>query len=346
MKKRIEWIDNLKAFACFLVVIGHLIQSLQKASIDNYTSITTYINWFIYLFHMPIFFALSGYIYSFKRDEFTWKNYRKFEIKKIINLGIPYFTFYILFVLINEIFRKYVNSVRGMDAIKNILNKPMPPYWFLYSLLSIFIVIPLIEKILHNNKKLLIIVFVLLKLISYKFNLGIYFIDTIMNNGIFFCMGYLINEKKQKTKINITNLIIYIIVPSIYYIILQNYSINSFVNDIILFALAIWGTYTFVEIFKNITKVRFINTFKKYTFQIYLLHTIFSAGIRIILFKVGISNYFIHFILGTICGIYFPVIIGILCDKSVVLNYFFYPINTIRKIKDINSSNKTIKETQ
>lgn len=27
-KKRIEWVDTLKAFACFLVVLGHLLQSL------------------------------------------------------------------------------------------------------------------------------------------------------------------------------------------------------------------------------------------------------------------------------------------------------------------------------
>ena len=47
--KRIEWIDYLKAFACLLVVIGHLIQSLQKAGIDNYEGLTSFINYFIYL---------------------------------------------------------------------------------------------------------------------------------------------------------------------------------------------------------------------------------------------------------------------------------------------------------
>ena len=61
--KRIEWIDYLKAFACFLVVIGHLIQSLQKANIDNYIVITNFINWFIYLFHMPLFMCMSGFLY-------------------------------------------------------------------------------------------------------------------------------------------------------------------------------------------------------------------------------------------------------------------------------------------
>lgn len=80
--KRIEWIDYLKAFACILVVLGHLLQSLQKSGIDNNQKITSFINWFIYLFHMPIFFCLSGYLYEENKTNFSWKNYKRFEIKK------------------------------------------------------------------------------------------------------------------------------------------------------------------------------------------------------------------------------------------------------------------------
>ena len=55
-KNRIEWIDYLKAFACILVVLGHLLQSFQKSNIDNNQNITSFIIWFIYLFHMRINF--------------------------------------------------------------------------------------------------------------------------------------------------------------------------------------------------------------------------------------------------------------------------------------------------
>ena len=62
-KKRIEWVDYVKAFACFLVILGHLIQSLQKSGIDNHQNITDFINWFIYLFHMPLFMCMSGFLF-------------------------------------------------------------------------------------------------------------------------------------------------------------------------------------------------------------------------------------------------------------------------------------------
>ena len=38
-KERILWIDYVKVFACILVVLGHLIQSLQKSNIDNFENI-------------------------------------------------------------------------------------------------------------------------------------------------------------------------------------------------------------------------------------------------------------------------------------------------------------------
>ena len=47
MKKRINWVDALKGFGIILVVIGH-------AGCPNWL-----VRW-IYIFHMPLFFLLSG----------------------------------------------------------------------------------------------------------------------------------------------------------------------------------------------------------------------------------------------------------------------------------------------
>ena len=125
--------------------------SLQECGVDNYKNITTYIIWFIYLFHMPLFMCLSGFLYLKNKKEFSWQNYKKFEVKKIINLMIPYIIFYLIFVGINIIFSNSVNTPRGMNEIIGIFNKPMAPYWFLYALMSIFLIVPLIEKICKNN---------------------------------------------------------------------------------------------------------------------------------------------------------------------------------------------------
>lgn len=52
--KRIAYIDSIKGFAILLVVMGHTFhdfKGINMAFID-----------FIYAFHMPLFFIISGYL--------------------------------------------------------------------------------------------------------------------------------------------------------------------------------------------------------------------------------------------------------------------------------------------
>lgn len=334
-KQRIEWIDYLKAFACLLVVIGHLIQSLQKSNIDPYVNITSFIDYFIYLFHMPLFMCVSGFLYCKYSKRYTINEYRKFTIKKFLNLAIPYFTFYIMFVGINMIFSTSVNTKRGIDDILNIFNNPMPPYWFLYSLLSLFIIIPLIEYVCKYNKRLVFSLLIILKIVSIFVKTNIYFIDTIMSYAIYFYFGCFIKEEKEynrKHKENFLFISLYFIFSLVYY----NYRIilNSNIIGIFNIIFAIAGIWICINIFRTKFKSIFLNTFKKYTFQIYLMHTIFAAGIRIVLLKLNIDNYFIHLIIGLILSIYVPVLISIISEKIKYTDFFFYPIKTIEELKE------------
>lgn len=188
-EERIVWIDYIKVFACILVVLGHLLQSLQKAGIDNHELVTNFIIWFIYLFHMPLFMAASGFLYSKVEKINSKKDYKNFVIKKLVNLGVPYLTFYIIYLVINVIFAKSVNSPKGMKELIGILNNPMSPYWFLYALFSIFLVTPILEKICRNNKKSVLFIFLALKIISLFYTPKLYLIKSIMQNGLYFYLG-------------------------------------------------------------------------------------------------------------------------------------------------------------
>ena len=85
-QQRINWIDWSKVFAIYLVVLGHLVQR---------TGIELYIFYFIYLFHMPFFFFISGYL--FKVREETFKQFFANSFKLLV---IPY----LLLNLIGNIF--------------------------------------------------------------------------------------------------------------------------------------------------------------------------------------------------------------------------------------------------
>lgn len=81
---RLYWADIVKALLIFFVVIGHAASPY---------------NGYIYLFHVPGFFFISGYLTKIETGS-VWE----FFIKKTRTLLLPYFCINILFFLIHYLF--------------------------------------------------------------------------------------------------------------------------------------------------------------------------------------------------------------------------------------------------
>lgn len=75
MERKI-WIDNLKVFGIFLVVLGHFTPNYKEAFSSQY----------LYQFHMPLFFIISGFLAK------EYRNTIKQNFLKICRrLLVPYF---------------------------------------------------------------------------------------------------------------------------------------------------------------------------------------------------------------------------------------------------------------
>ena len=77
---RIYWIDNLRALALLLVVFGHT---------NNTEADIEIVGKYIYSFHMPLFFFISGLTFYPER----YKGPKEFITRKIFTLIVPYFFF-------------------------------------------------------------------------------------------------------------------------------------------------------------------------------------------------------------------------------------------------------------
>lgn len=86
MKEEIKWIDWAKFLGIFLVILGHV---LQRVPGWNDCEIINLWDW-IYLFHMPLFFVLSGYLYKQSSNP----GYRKIFYALII----PYLLYQLLYM--------------------------------------------------------------------------------------------------------------------------------------------------------------------------------------------------------------------------------------------------------
>ena len=78
---RIEYVDNVKAIAMVLVVVGHA------------PGLNPFVMNFIYAFHMPVFFFLSGLLLSEQKLALPL---RRFIVLQVRSLGIPYLFFFLL----------------------------------------------------------------------------------------------------------------------------------------------------------------------------------------------------------------------------------------------------------
>lgn len=336
MARREYWIDHTKLFACSLVVLGHLLQGLYKAKIKWNEFLYLNINSFICLIHMPIFMFLSGYLYAQYTKISSKQDYAKFIKKKTISLMVPYFCFYVLTIVISMLFSSSVNSKKGLNELLGIFYHPISPYWYLYTLLFIFILIPIIEKIFKNKKKLLFLLMLFLHIYNIFLPSNVYIINSLSFYLIFFFIGTMVDIDKLKkySKFSLFNLMFFILTSSIvcylkiinkFFIITGILTLLSSISGIFVFS------YIFIKLEKKLKTYKIITFLSKYTFPIFLMHTIFSAGTRIFLLKIGISNFYIHFSLGLLSGILCPILIMQTIGKNHFFQFCVYPNKLIKK---------------
>ena len=184
--KRIEWIDIAKGITIFLVIIGHV-------------SNNTTINYFIYSFHMPLFFIISGFLYKKK------ENYTKRKFKSIL---IPYFIFSILsfmyWFIIERNFRE-----QNISAFKAFINIFLAfaenngyifnvVLWFLPCLFFTEIIFNLlITKVNYKYMKYImftssIIGFIIPRITSIRLP---FCIDIVFTSIVFYYIGFLLKNK-------------------------------------------------------------------------------------------------------------------------------------------------------
>ena len=85
--------DVLKVFAILLVVVGHVtaIYSPQSSFQDVAVSpVLTAVTKIIYLFHMPLFIALSGAIFEYGVSNGKYSEFKPFLINKLKRIIVPY----------------------------------------------------------------------------------------------------------------------------------------------------------------------------------------------------------------------------------------------------------------
>lgn len=333
-KNRIVWVDNVKVIAIVLVVLGHLFQGLGTSGIIKFTASISFFEAFIYTFHVPLFFICSGYLYQKTTVVNNLQSYKNNAIKKIISLGIPYLAFSSISYILKTIFADSVNT-QNAGFIKTIFISPDAPFWFLYTLLILFLITPTAK-----SKKSAGIIFsfgiifvaAVLSTLRYipKSQIYIHFVYTTSLYYVWFALGILLAEVKVKKIFSPFWIISFIIAGAALYFCTNAEIQNNYVVKYTIGALACFGIIgTIGWMFEKNTQLPLLSSFAKYTMPIFLMHTIFAAGVRAVLLKIGITNSALHIIAGIIASFVLPVIAQIIMEK-IHLDFVIYPLKYIK----------------
>lgn len=144
MKGRIEYIDSAKGMGIALVVIGHVVYG-NNYSVPNAETICN----FIYSFHMPLFFIISGLcIKESKVLETT-------VIKKMVRVYLlPYVIWSALYLLVFQIIAVLMktSSIFENGRFAHAISAcGLAPLWFLLALFTSEIIVLMIKPMLKRK---------------------------------------------------------------------------------------------------------------------------------------------------------------------------------------------------
>lgn len=139
--QRIQYIDIAKGIGILLVVIGHCINSLS------------FLGKWIWSFHMPLFFVISGLCFNPSKNTL----FVPFFLKKTRTLLLPLVIFSILMVAIKSVI---FPSEFNFATLK--MNFPDAAYWFIFVLFLSEILFFSIDKITNNQYLKFILLFLCL----------------------------------------------------------------------------------------------------------------------------------------------------------------------------------------
>ncbi|KAA6436759.1 acyltransferase family protein [Dyadobacter flavalbus] len=181
-KGRIVWIDFFKGFGALLVVFGH-------------SNLPENLAWWIWSFHMPMFFFISGYL--FNGDKTIDLN--RVLKRRVETLLIPYLFFSILFIIILPVLNNTSKIPHEIGSYREVIKIVHDGWkglalWFIPVLFFTEIIFAVLIKYLGTRHILVFLIISLLCLLGYYFSIGrIHFpykAEVIPTAIVFYALGF------------------------------------------------------------------------------------------------------------------------------------------------------------
>lgn len=343
-RQRIGYIDALKGFTILCVVLGHIVGLyFQVGAYPESSELLHNVCKLIYMFHMPLFMMLSGYLYytAYFNDNGTPDRNRVY--RQIYNqIG-----FYIILSIAIGVTKALLSSLTSGVLIAEITFldialiwiRPIDICWYLYVLIILYLIFS-ISRLTEINRWVLLAIFAATAVYSRVILIPWFEIRQTLYYAIFFFIG-ITGKKYRNWIIGNKYLTIALFVAAFGSGVMiwneelntSNYANLIYILNIVAalgISLSLW--YVFEHI-KFIGKCRIWQLCGRHSLEIYAIHTFFVAGLRLVFPKIGIHNVYISIVLNLFISTTIPLLFSTLCKKLYIHELFFKPVTYVIKRK-------------
>lgn len=326
------WIDSVKLCACVLVAVGHLLQSMVSSELISSNPFLTWLETTIYTFHVPLFFLCSGYLHQKNSRVKEFSAWGRHILKKLVTLGIPYIVFSVITWGMKVAFSDQVNFRAGSLSTA-LFASPMSPYWYLYVLFFVFLITPAFTKKWMAVVAMAMAV-IMKGLSTLTDGFGVYALTKVMEYEVWFVLGMCFCRMNWPDIVQGSK-----IWPALGAVLACVFALlsvmDTFPGKALLMGLTACTAIVIFAICIHSAKKqsKFLAFMSRYTMPIFLMHTIFAAGFRIVLLQLGIRNGVIHIFVGLAVSFAGPILASRIMEKVKWLDIFLHPGKYIKLSK-------------
>ena len=317
-QKKIAYIAIAQLIGCILVILGHSIplnwqipQVIYRADV------------FLYTFHMPLFFFVSGYLF-YKTKSFERYTFGAYIKKRSFRLMLPYVALTLIGFIPKILTNRFFGDGARLSVIYFVKAFLVPRenvwghFWFLPTLLLISLFSFAFAKLKNKSPAAYGIVTVLLFSLTLVPQLTDWFaVNDILKYTCFYALGLLFADSKAESVItgDKTKFVFLLLLPvsvGLFLIPVQNETAQTALNQVIgmmmlTFVLA-------VSQLADITKTKVGNFLCNKTYSIFILSWPFQSIVSIVFEKAMGLPYYITMPIAFAAGILGPIIVILIVD--------------------------------
>ncbi len=312
--ERVAWVDCAKGIGIILVVVGHVLRGLNKtsAAVPGCAAIDSW----IYAFHMPLFFFLSG-LFLERSTSQPLGGFISARVRRII---WPY----VVWSLLQETFR---HISRNPDALAfrdfwTIVYRPVMQFWFLYVLFFLLIFYGLWRKVGRGWWSFAILALLLNLSMDFGVNYGPWGVLYQMWMNIpYLAFGVVFSESGgMRLAGNMRSVRLGALIVAGYLVVAAAVRLAGWPLDFLAVPVASTGiaascAAAIVASRLNRLWISWIEVLGSRSLEIFVAHTIFASVLRQGLLAAGVLNSWVHLGLGTLVGLAGPIALWTICRR-------------------------------